>query len=521
MTSEEVKEKAKAVRQEADQRRLIELGHRKLNGPTNGEREIVSAKSGIPNLSNEMYARLLPNGKSLPGGNGIILSKGKLSSENQRKASTSSSSSQNHSRAIFLKGLTRDTHVRELVQFLERTYNITVRRARLEMAHQFSITPTCYAHIDLSCPKDVTVLLAATNKLAGGKGVYFENRPIGILSNSRYDQIDDSSPSSIVPRLSEAPAIDDHYSSNDIAKLCFSVYSEALKETENAEGRWILNTHACAAFRAHLPATKNNNELAAAGSSEDIKLRLRQARCKAILGGFIEMGRWRTHDNGTNTDKVVAVSLAHKFDNTLSKLLFLRLLPLRRDQAAAFQAFQNKRSAAGVDQHQGQNKSPVDNNIYVYMNNLHPSSKAEQFCQFLELAFGCSIQRIELEDKRFKGIPATAAHVEFVDADESTKFLRGLKASPGILVYRGRPIYVTRNRITPRNAKQHGTSFQADKSYIRNRNDETDKTADGDPNIIGDNDTRMGTGFANKTTMIDSSQSTSKDQFLVMTEYIL
>jgi hypothetical protein len=476
-TLEDVKEKAKAIRSQAENRNLIEIGRRKLDldpTATNGEseREIVASSNREPHLSVETYVRLLPIGKSLLDNNnntGGSKTTAKGQSKSGHDASSMASSSMPTN--VFLRGIPRQTKVKELVEWIETSYHVTVRRALL----RFPVPngPTCQAHLEFFQPEDATtVFQEANNKLNGGKGIYFRNRAIGIVMDSRPKSLDNKGDgfayyeSDNMALITSASATDSGANklgddtSNDVAELCFSVYLEEVKAGQDTAGIsfWINSGSACARFRSKLP-----QKYLKAASNYEVNQRVRNARRDAILGGFIEMGRRKTEvDSGTIPECVTVPLDARKVDDKLSAELYLRLLPLGRSLAAETRALVE---ASATTQSHGETSAVANRSLF--MRNLPQTANAKQFAEFLEATLSCSVLRLHLEEGK-EGVSARSAQVEFSSAEERNQVL--LSIEPG-LVYCGQYIiYTVPDRIISEDFMN--TVSHPDMAYIKDQVDE-------------------------------------------------
>ena len=163
-SSDEIKHRFKVAREISISQGLVEMGRRDLRSPT---KDIILVPfhsfgqgSTCMNLSQDTYLRLTGKG----------IQEAALSS---LKGSLGLSKSKVHkSKNVFLSNLPASTEIRDLVKYLEHTYNVTIRRA--SFVPRQKAEKCAFAHVEFQTDKDHAVLASvARNRslLYGGMAV--------------------------------------------------------------------------------------------------------------------------------------------------------------------------------------------------------------------------------------------------------------------------------------------------------------------------------------------------------------
>lgn len=469
VSPEMIKEKAREARQQAESSGYIEIGRRKLD--TKGDkREIIASNDRKLKLSPEVYVRLLPKGEQLLRDDGSARhQQGTATSPKPKKPptspftysddDTSKTSPQKRPQILYLPRFPNGVHVQDVVNFLETTFDVSVRRARMESS---STSSFYHAHVEFCDEKDVQLVLQAANKAAGGKGIYYEGKSIGAMPNTRgksafsakgsenlyYESEELKAPPSQSPnKVNKSVTQDD--TSADTQKFCLAVYLTESSPSEQADAgngnAWVESGAVGMCFRSQLrPAFLR------AATKEECSSRYKKARNKAIQDGLAETGRRQLDNDGG----IIAVALddAGTRGGKLSLNTYLRLLP--PGQSLAIEA-----------QRESPQKSP-ERSKFIFINNLPSGTTATQLAQHLE-TLECRVQRIEFEVKTFKGLSIVAAHVECVDKGDAATILRKSKSHGG-LVYCGRTIQAFSDRLSPEQLNSlNNTTSNPETSYIR------------------------------------------------------
>jgi hypothetical protein len=194
-----------------------------------------------------------------------------------------------------------------LVRFLEDTYQVNVRRAQIELLPHSS-SHACNAHVELIRGTDAALLIEHTKNsmLAGGKGIQFQKRSIGIFPNTFMDWDKSAKVRDPDSYYENKPLKGDNIldSDDDILILCHALLhgEQHFKGTDD----WSNEAVAVLKFRSLLIHPKEG----------DHSVRYKIARGSAIANGFIELGAKKgMHD---------AVVLP---DDEPSLEVYLRLLP--------------------------------------------------------------------------------------------------------------------------------------------------------------------------------------------------
>jgi len=507
-----IKEEARKARQKAESSSLIEIGRRKLDSKGN-KREIISSNDLSLNLSNEVYVRLLSKGQQLLKSGGSPRNQQNTETQKSRRPmspvdDTPSKISPQKQRTLFLPRLSEHTDVRDLVTFLEESFHVTVRRARIGTSNA---STSCNAHVEFFDEKDAGLVLQAANKAAGGEGIYFGGKYVGAIINTRFnafsskgsentyyesEKLSASSPRTPTPDTQSKGAMQDDTSS-DTKHLCLAINLAATKagQETSAVDSWVNAGSVGGYFRQQLrPAYLK------ATTKEDINTRFKQARSTSIQDGLLEMGR--RHLDG---DDYVAVALdnAGTKGGKLSPEIYVRLLP--PGQALALEA-------------QSESPPKTFRSKFIFMNGLPRSTTAAQLAQYLE-SLEYKVQSIELKATTFKGSSAISAHVEFVDTEDATRILRKSKSHGG-LVYCGRSIIAAVDRLSPGQVK----NTNPDMSYTREDGSENaasvadtdlmDSSLPSESTATGNEEQQM--NLIDDTNLImrrDSSTSDQKDPF--------
>lgn len=338
------KEKVKAIRMEAESRNLIEVGRRVLN-QNNNERIIVTTnKKKTANeesndklmYSNEMYIRLLSRSVGFSCNVDDTESSEVFTDVNAIFGKPKGGKSNN----AFIPRLPPNTNLRDFVHWLERNYDVKVRRAMLELN---ATKPKYYAaRVEFATIEECSTILAAANRSAGGKGVTYLGQSIGIIPDARtgvLDVVDDedyfprrrrSDVKPATPRSAKAKL------SKKIVKLeglatpeDVSMFCNCLAQVEGTlppEGQgWVSGGHLGAVFRLKLPQSFLDNN-----SKEEVSAKFKQVRDTAIRDGLVEMGR-RKQDNPNEYINVEKADSSG--DTSLFPETYLRLLSPGRSRA--------------------------------------------------------------------------------------------------------------------------------------------------------------------------------------------
>jgi NYN domain len=212
--------------------------------------------------------------------------------------------------------LSHSIKIRDLVQFLQDRYHVTVRRAQIELLPHSS-SNACNAHVELIRETDATLLIEhAKNSMleGGGKGCKFQNRSIGIFPNTFTGW--DKSANDATSYYERAAATDGVIldADDDTFSLCRAlIHSEQHDEGPHV---WINEAGAVHKFRSLLLRTKG-----------DPSLRFKISRSNAIANGFIELGRLGAKKGIHDAIVLPCGNDIVKPDDEPSLELYFRLLP--------------------------------------------------------------------------------------------------------------------------------------------------------------------------------------------------
>jgi len=419
---EKIKIEARAVRDKATKEGWIELGRRRLDTPT----RVIATRTGTPmgNVSNEIYARLTPQGESLvaKGRNGS--SSGKIASPSHLPTKMGKPTS-NSSKCWFLRNVPLQTKISELVQFLENSCQVQISRARLELPKP----PRCLnAHVETQGSGTLLSQLV------------FHSTSLSVYPNSRSNPFPNNISKS--PELyykchhNEALALDPppplELSADDERKcFCRAVYHAGSKA-----GSWINSGVVGTCFLKQLPKA-----FVQRSAKEQKSVCFKDARKTAIEGGLVEMGRRRLD----GTDTFVAVPLdGMTMSPGLSPEFYFRLLAPGHELVSSTELGHSMTDSTTTPSAPSTPASTVKS---VYLNGLPTSDITAKEVVGLIESRGVPVRRAELESKIFKGADTVVAHVEPADTDGVQELLRMAKSNE--LVYCGRNLYAAPDHYTP------------------------------------------------------------------------
>ena len=441
---DDVKDKSREVRKQAEARKLLQSGRRVLGDDAGRKRKIVS-HDPTRKLSAELYVSLRSPGRamldqSMPSKK-MPVQQHRSETPSDYVLSLCQIVQEHRSRRLELDGGWVDLGAvqQQLQQLMKRSGECLdvkekSRAVRLEGEAREWIETGRRILLPPGIPSDTkkTVVPASASNPDSSQANLSVERYVRVLPKGQ-DALEGRTTSKKSAQSNNSTTSSKQRPDESRAIICFSIQS--LESTQDA---WVSKDKVKASFQSHLGTHEGDQAF-------------HEACCGAIVDGSIEMGSSENHCDIVKVSMLRVLSSTSPLVTSDEEQYFLRLLPSGRQlaqQPLLHTAARTPNSKTRMPHDTVSGDVSIASRC-VFFSNIAPTTTAltaASLVPFLE-ADGSVVERIELEHKNYRGDMCFAAHVRYATAQQATKVLQKAKTS-GLYYLHGRRLFVALDRST-------------------------------------------------------------------------